>query len=209
MDIVNPDIDAYLERFSRWDHPVLQEMETLARERSFPIVGPQVGRFLYTVTRAMGARRVLELGSGFGYSAFFFAQAVGEGGEVTLTELSQDQAEQARGFLERAELGSRIRILVGDGLELARDLSGPFDVILNDLEKEDYPAVLDVARNLLRPGGVLICDNMLWYGRVLAPRPDEATQGVLELTHRLHAAEDFATTLIPIRDGVSLSVRLG
>jgi predicted O-methyltransferase YrrM len=157
----------------------------------------------------MGATRVLELGSGFGYSAFFFAQAVGEGGEVILTELSHENADQARDFLDRAELGDRVRVLVGDGIKLSREMFGHFDIVFNDAEKEDYPAALSVARALLRPGGLFICDNMLWYGRVLEQdTTDKDTRGVIELTRQLAAAEDFVTSLISIRDGVTVSVRV-
>ncbi len=209
MDLVNPKIDDYLDDLSSPEHPVLKEMETLARERSFPIIGSQVGSFLLTMTKAIGARRVLELGSGFGYSAFYFAKAVGVTGTVVLTELSEEHAEEARGFLARAGLDSRIQIEIGDGLELARAMEGPFDVIFNDVEKEDYPASFEIARNLLRPGGLFICDNMLWYGRVLESEPaDDATRGVQELTRTLQRADDFSTTFIPMRDGLSVSVKL-
>ena len=209
MELVNRKIDDYLDNLSNTEHPVLREMEKLAKEHSFPIVGSQVGRFLYTITKAIGARRVLELGSGFGYSAMYFARAVGIRGEVVLTEFSTEQAGEAKEFLARAGFESRTRIEVGEGLELARAMEGPFDVVFNDVEKEDYPAVLELARDLLRPGGLFISDNMLWYGRVLQPETcDEATLGVLKLTRALQKAKDFSTTFIPMRDGISVSVKL-
>ncbi len=209
MDLVDPKIDRYVEQFSRWDDPVVREMEALARERRFPIVGPQVGRLLYTFTRAMSASRVLELGSGFGYSAYYFARAIRQGGVVVLTETDEAQAAEARDFLNRAGLGDRVKIEVGDGIKLAGELTGPFDIVFNDVEKEDYPAALAVAREQLRPGGLFICDNMLWYGRVLDPDPgDGETQGVVELSRELREATDFVTSLIPMRDGVTVSVKV-
>lgn len=210
MDLVHPDIDRYLGRWASIEDPIVAEMERLADERGFPIVGAQVGRLLLTLTRSIGATRILELGSGFGYSAWWFATAAGPRARVILTEGSPDNAELARGFLDRAGLGDRVEIRVGDGLELAREYPGPFDIVFNDIDKQDYPRALPVALERLRPGGLFITDNMLWQGRVLdETAADDATRGVLELTRALHAAADLDTTIVPIRDGVAVSVFRG
>jgi predicted O-methyltransferase YrrM len=210
MDIVNRDVDRYLDGLAASTDPVLLEMEAMAEARGFPIVGPQVGRLLHALAVAVRARRVLEIGSGYGYSAYHFARAVGPGGLVVLTELDEANARQAAAFLERGGLLERADIRCGDGLEIARSFEpGSFDVVFNDCEKAAYPAALDVARRLLGPGGLLVSDNMLWGGRVVEPdAADAGTAGVIELTRRLLGASDFATTLIPMRDGVTMSVRL-
>ena len=206
MDLVQPDIDRYLGRWAASDDPIVAEMEQLATERGFPIVGPQVGRLLLMLARSIDAKRVLELGSGFGYSAWWFATAVGPQGQVVLTEGSQDNADLARGFLDRAGLGERVEIRVGDGLEIAREYDDPFDIVFNDIDKHDYPRALPVALERLRPGGLFITDNMLWQGRVLdASTADASTRGVLELTRALYAASNLDTTILPIRDGVAVS----
>jgi len=211
MDIINPDIDEYLGALLRDDDPVVAEMEALADERGFPIVGPQVGRLLQVLALSIGARRVLELGSGYGYSALFFARALGKGGKVVMTEYDEGNARRARNFLGRAGVIDRVDLHVGDGLQHADELDRAgerFDIVFNDSEKDEYPKALDVARKLLRPGGLFICDNMLWYGRVVDPDPDDAdTAGIMELTKQLMAAEEFTTTLLPVRDGVTVSVR--
>ena len=206
MDLVQPDIDRYLGRWAASNDPIVVEMERLATERGFPIVGPQVGRLLLTLARSIDAKRVLELGSGFGYSAWWFATAVGPEGRVILTEESRDNADLARGFLDRAGLAGRVEIRVGDGLEIAREYDGPFDIVFNDIDKHDYPRALPVALERLRPGGLFITDNMLWQGRVLDEAAgDASTRGVLELTRALYAASNLDTTILPIRDGVAVS----
>jgi caffeoyl-CoA O-methyltransferase len=212
MDLVHPAIDRYLHAFALGgaggDDAVLGEMQRKGEERSFPIVGPQVGRLLEVVARSIGARRVLELGSGFGYSAFWFARAVGEGGRVTLTEGSAEQAAEAKDHLARAGFADRVRIEVGDALELA-PRAGEQDVVFNDVDKHSYPQAFEVARPLLRRGGLFLSDNMLWRGSVLEPRSaDAATRGVLDLTRRLQEATDFLTVILPVRDGVSVSLKL-
>ncbi len=206
MNLVQPDIDRYLGRWAASKDPVVVEMERLAAERGFPIVGPQVGRLLLMLARSIDAKRVLELGSGFGYSAWWFATAVGPEGRVILTEGSQDNADLACGFLDRAGLAGRVEIRVGDGLEIAREYDGPFDIVFNDIDKHDYPRALPIALERLRPGGLFITDNMLWQGRVLdEAAADAATRGVLELTRALYAAPNLDTTILPIRDGVAVS----
>ena len=208
MDLVHPNVDRYLAELSRSTDPILVEMERLAAEQSFPIVGPQVGRLLYVAAVSISARRVLELGSGFGYSALWFARAVGPDGRVVLTEYSPERAAEAEGFLRRSGLLDRVRIEVGNALEIAERLDGPFDIIFNDVDKEDYPAALEIAIDRLRPGGLFISDNMLWKGEVLdADTTDAATRGVLELTRRLYASDRLATTLVPVRDGVTISIK--
>ena len=206
MDIVDPAIDRYLHELASPRDPILRGMEVLAAERSFPCVGPQVGQLLYLLARAISAQRVIELGSGFGYSAYWFARAVGSTGQVVLTESSPELAAEAAKFLERGGYAHRARILVGDALEIIDRLGTRFDIVFNDVDKEQYPRVLDRAAAALRPGGLFISDNMLWQGRVLdESAADASTRGVLELTRLLYAASNLDTTILPIRDGVAVS----
>lgn len=208
MDIIDSEVDRYLHDLANPRDPILREMELLAAERDFPIIGPQVGRLLHLLAVATGSRRVLELGSGFGYSAYWFARAVGPEGLVVLTESSPERAEEATAFLERGGFAGRYRIEVGDAFEVVDRLNGQFDMVFNDVDKERYPDVLDVALATLRPGGLLVSDNMLWFGTVLEENPLEASaRGVKELTRRLFASQQFLTSLIPLRDGVTISVR--
>jgi predicted O-methyltransferase YrrM len=209
VDLIHPDVDRYLAGLARSEDPVLQEMERLAVERSFPIVGPQVGRLLHVVASSIGAKHILELGSGFGYSAQWFARAVGPDGHVLLTESSPERAAEAEAFLGRSGLTDRVRIEVGDALEIAERQDVEFDIVFNDVDKQDYPAALQAGVGRLRRGGLFISDNMLWQGNVLdADASDAATRGVVELTRRLHTSDRWATTLVPLRDGVTISLKL-
>ena len=214
MDIVDPRIEEYLRGMLPAPDPVRAEMERVGAERRFPIIGPLVGNLCALMARAIGARRVFEMGSGFGYSTLWFARAVGPGGQVVHTEGSAENSRLAREFLGRAGLADRVRFEVGDAREIldreiAKGDSLPVDILFNDIDKEQYPDVLPLARKALRTGGLLICDNMIWFGRVLEIEPaDETTRGILELSRQLREAHDFTTTLIPIRDGVTVSLRI-
>jgi predicted O-methyltransferase YrrM len=209
VEIVNPRIDEYLRGLYDDGDPVRLEMEALAQKRRFPIVGPLVGRHLLLLAQAIGARRVFELGSGYGYSALFFARAVGEGGEVHCTELSEENVGLAEGFLGRAGLWPRVTYHREEATAALRRVGGVWDVVYNDIDKDGYPETVDLAYAHLRPGGLFITDNVLWSGHVLEGEDDGApdTAGVKEFTRRLLGHPGFLTAINPTRDGVAVALR--
>jgi predicted O-methyltransferase YrrM len=206
--IVNPDIDAYLERLTPSGDEILEEMEEYAKREGFPIVGPLVGRLLFQLAVVSGAKNVIELGSGFGYSAYWFAKAVGGSGSVIFTDTSAENARMAADYFSRAGMMDRLKMITGDALSVLEESPGGFDVIFNDIDKEYYPLVVDTAYEKLRSGGIFITDNVLWSGRVLTDDVSVGTEGVREFTRRLLEHGGFFTSIIPLRDGLSVSVRL-
>ncbi|MFA9407420.1 MAG: O-methyltransferase [Candidatus Dadabacteria bacterium] len=187
---------------------ILSEMEEMAREKNIPIVGRQVGSFLYQLAITINAKRIFELGSAFGYSAYWFAKAAGIDGQVYFTDLSKDNILLAKDFIKLVGFEERIHINLGDGALILDESSGEFDIIFNDIEKEDYPQVIDRAYKKLRTGGLFITDNVLWHGRVISEDKSPATEGVREFTKLLMSHKGFYTTIVPIRDGLSISVKL-
>ena len=210
VEIVDSRIMEYLRRLYDDGDPVRTEMETLGRERNFPIVGPLVGRHLILLTLAIGARRVFELGSGYGYSALHFARAVGEGGAVHCTELDEGNVRLAEGFLSRAGVWGRVTYHREEATAALRRVGGTWDIVYNDIDKDGYPETVDLAHAHLRPGGLFITDNVLWSGRVLEGEDDgsAATRGVKEFTRRLMAHPGFLSAIDPTRDGVAVALRL-
>lgn len=208
MNIVEPRIESYLHAITPHRPDILQEMERLAEQRRFPIVGPLVGRLLFLVARLISARQVLECGSGYGYSAFWFAQAIPPGGRVILTEGSADNCTEARGFLGRAGLLDKVSIQHANALDVIRQQPGPFDIIFCDIDKRDYPRVHPFLATKLRPGGLFVCDNMLWSGKVAGDDADDDTRGIRELTRLLYSDPGLFTTVLPLRDGVALACRI-
>jgi len=209
-DLLISGLDRYLEELSasRATDPVVAEMEARAERDGFPAVGRQVGGLLELAARAIGARRVLELGSGFGYSAVWFASAVGEGGKVICTERSQALAEAGMEFLERLGLASRVRYQVGDAATSLAEEEGTFDVIFCDADKRQYPEYWRAAATRVRVAGLYICDNVLWSGRVAQDDADAETTAIRE-HNRLIAQDDrFLSTIVPLRDGVLIALRL-
>jgi predicted O-methyltransferase YrrM len=207
-DIVFPYVEQYLESLESTRDAVLMEMERQARVGDFPIVGPLVGRMLCLLARSIGAKRIMELGSGFGYSGYWFARALPEDGELILSEGSTHNMSQAREFFRQGGVRCRVRFEVGDGFDILDRLPGEFDIIFNDVGKAQYPAAFHKAVPRVRPGGYFISDNMLWGGRVAKDPSHSTTRGVLELTRLLFQAPNLYTMVLPIRDGVSVSLQL-
>lgn len=201
-------VHSYLEELTPERPVVLREMEQYASEQKFPIVGPLVGRLLYQTALMTKARRVLELGSGFGYSAFWFSLAVGGKGHIFMTDRDKKNKTRAFDYFKRAGLVSQFVFKVGDALNLAKRMDGPFDIILNDIDKENYPQTLDLAAARLRKGGLFITDNIIWSGKVCDKKRDRTTRAIVDFTENLYRDSRFFTTVMPIRDGVSISVRL-
>ena len=203
--VIEPRVESYLASLDAQTDPVLAAMEALAERRRFPIVGRQAGAFMALLARLMAARRVLELGSGYGYSALWFARALPEDGRVICTDISRDNRELALGYFRTAGQERKIEFHVGDALSLARTQEGPFDIIFNDIDKHEYPASVDVAMPLLRPGGLFITDNALWSGKVAdGAATDATTEAVRAFNRIIHARQDMETVVVPLHDGLAV-----
>ena len=185
-------------------------MEAWAREHDFPIVGPACGHLCYQVARMIGARRVFEMGSGFGYSTAFFARAVQENGGGVVHHVVWDEtlSARARRHLRALGLDEVVRFHVREAIDTLENTDGPFDLIFNDIEKDAYPKSLPVIEAKLRPGGVMIVDNLLWSGRIFDPANTSGdTEGVRELTRLISANPAWISSIVPIRDGLLIAFR--
>ncbi len=186
---------------------VLAEIEAEAAKRKIPIVGPAVARILHQLALMIGAKTVFEMGSAVGYSTIWWARAVGEGGRVIYTDGNPKNANEARSYFQRAGVSDRITIKTGDALELLSEQKQEFDIIFNDVDKDDYPRVLRLALPKLRKGGLFVTDNVLWSGKVAQKNPDKTTKAILEFNRLLYGSSELFTTILPIRDGVAVAVK--
>ena len=213
MDITEPQVEDYIrELLARHDDPVLLEMEAEAKERGFPAVGRMVGVVLEILARSIGARRVFELGSGFGYSGYWFARAIEPDGELHLTDGDPANERKALDYLGRAGLGKMVSFHAGDALGSFAGVDGDFDIVFCDINKDQYPAAWAAARDRIRPGGLYICDNTIRWGE--ATILDQVTGDVAERVAAVRAHNEavagdpeFLTTILPIREGVLVARR--
>ena len=208
-DLLSPQVRDYLDGLVPARPPELERMEAYAREHGFPIIGPACGHLCYQLARTIGARHVFELGSGYGYSTAFFARAVRDNGGGAVHHVVWDEvlSRRARRHLDALGYGDLVRYHVGEAVQALQASAGPFDVIFNDIDKEGYPAALPAIEAKLRPGGLLIVDNMLWGGRIFdAADRSAATEGVRALTRALASRPSWISSLMPIRDGMIVAL---
>jgi len=213
VEITDPQVEDYIRGLiARHDDPVLLEMEAEAKERGFPAVGRMVGVVLEILARSIGARRVFELGSGFGYSGYWFARAIGPDGELHLTDGDPENERAAVDYLGRAKLGATVSFHTGDALASFAAVGGDFDIVFCDIDKEQYPAAWEAARERIRRGGLYICDNTIRWGAasVLEQHTGELGGSVAAVrAHNDAVAGDpeFLATILPIREGVLVARR--
>ena len=179
------------------------------RERGVVPIDPTRGRFLELVTRMTSPDRVLEVGSGAGYSALWFMKGMGANGTLDAIEGSPEVVKVLRTVMGKAGLEGRIVIHNGPALEILGKMNEPYDLVFIDADKDEYPAYLDHALRLTRAGSVILADNMLWHGAtVRADRRRAGVQGIIEYTKRIFADPRLSSIIVPLGDGVALSYRL-
>jgi predicted O-methyltransferase YrrM len=208
--IIQDPVERYLDSLLPPRDAVLKEMERYAAEHRVPIVGPGCARTLYQVAGLIGARRVFEMGSAIGYSTLWLARAVGPDGVVYYTDSDSSNVRRAEAYLKRARVLDRVRLLTGDALSLLDSVEGQFDIIFNDVDKEQYPEAFRRALPRLRVGGLLITDNVLWSGRTARPaaKADVRTAAIRRFNRLLYRSPRLFTTIIPLRDGLAVSRKI-
>lgn len=205
IPITDERIEQYIMGLAPESDPLLLDMEQYARERDFPIVDRLVGRLLYLLASIRQPRLVVELGSGFGYSAYWFARAMREG-RIVLTDRSADNLERARSTFSKAGFTVEAEFHEGDALGIANNYRD-IDILFIDLDKKGYPDAIRALRDRLSPGALVIADNTLWYGRVASGNTSPETQAVMEFNRMMFEDKEFFSTIVPLRDGVLIAVR--
>lgn len=211
--IVPAAIESYLAGLNRAGDPVLDDIARGNATRGLPLVDAEVGALLRVLATAIGAARILEIGTAIGYSGIWLARALPPDGMLVTMEFDEERAREARDNFSRAGLADRVSVVAGDARLKIAKVSGPFDLIFQDGDKTIYTPLLDRLVALLRPGGLLVTDNVLWDGEVVpgfrsAPGKNaEDTRAIIEYNQRVAAHPQLLTSVVPLRDGVSISVK--
>jgi predicted O-methyltransferase YrrM len=212
-EIVPGAVELYLSSLNRQGDTVLRDIARVGEQRDLPLVDAEVGALLRVLATAAGARRILEIGTAIGYSGIWLAGALPAGGTLFTMEFDEDRARQARENFVRAGLADRVNVIIGDAHRMLAKVSGPFDLIFQDGDKQQYGPMLDRLVDLLRPGGLLVTDNVLWSGEVVpgfvgTPHHNAAdTQAIVDYNVRLSEHPALLTSIVPLRDGVAISVK--
>jgi predicted O-methyltransferase YrrM len=211
--IVPEPIEHYLADFNQLPDALLREIARTGAQEELPLIDAEVGALLRVLATAVGANRILEIGTAIGYSGIWLAGALGEGGMLFTMEMKADRARVARENFARAGLSDRTTVIVGDAALMLAKVTGPFDLIFQDGDKRQYLPMLERLVALLRPRGLLVTDNVIWNGEVVpgfvdrpVQDPDE-TRAIVDYNKRLSSHPALMTTIVPLRDGVSVSVK--
>jgi caffeoyl-CoA O-methyltransferase len=207
---VHPQVSRYIDSLSNEFDPLVIRMTRFAREQQFPWLGHDGAKWLELLTRMVNGKRAFEFGSGFGYSAYFLARAAGEGGEVHGSDVDGRMIRAHETLFAGHAYKSRITLHEGDGVQILASLPGLFDVVFIDLDKPLYPVALEAAIPRVRPGGLILADNVLWSGRTsVAARPDDANTAALRRFNEIvHDDSRLRTAILPAGDGLSVSLRV-
>ena len=215
MGQIVPDaVERYLSGLNRQVDGVLADLARTGTAQGIPIIDAEVGALLQVLARGAGARRVLEIGTAIGYSGIWLARALPDDGMLLTMEMDPERARMARDHFDRAGVGRRASVIVGDAQRMIAKISGPFDLIFQDGDKHLYTPLLDRLHALLRPGGLLVTDNVLWNGEVVpgfidTPQRDiDETRAIAEYNEHLNSHPGFMTATIPIRDGLAVAVKV-
>ncbi|HAM53305.1 MAG TPA: O-methyltransferase [Nitrospiraceae bacterium] len=206
ITITEPKIEKYLMKLSREADRHILEMERIAKQRDFPIVDRLVGRLLFVLTKLKNPKLIVELGSGFGYSAYWFARAL-EKGRVVLIDTLQDNIDYAKKTFQQARLAHKAEFRVGNAIERAKDYNN-IDILFIDIDKHQYLEAVQKLLANLNDNALIIADNSLWHGRVVGKKRDRDTVGIRKFNEYLFSHRDFFTTVLPLRDGVLVAYKL-
>ena len=210
MDLYISSLPPYLDSLVPPRPIEMQKMEAYAKEHGFPIIGPASGYLCYQIARMINAKKIFELGSGYGYSTAWFAKAVVEngGGQVHHVVWDEGLSKMAQKHLGELGYDEVINYTVSEAVQTLRDSEEVYDLIFSDIDKEGYPDSLPVIENKLRAGGVLIVDNLLWSGNIFDEQDrSKATLAIKRFTQMISKSKTWISSIIPIRDGVLVAFK--
>jgi len=203
----------YLSALRRDPHDRLELIDREGRAEGLPLVYPDTGALLHTLARGNGARRILEIGTCIGYSTLWMATALPADGALITMEYDPARAARARDHFAAAGYADRVSVIVGDATRFLHKVAGPFDLIFQDSDKKLYEPMLDRLVELLRPGGLLVADNLLWNGEVIPgyvaqkKYSEEDTAAIVSFSQRVAHDPRLYTSFLQVGDGVSVSVK--
>lgn len=206
IPIVDPTLEEYCRRHTSAPDPLLDELAAYTRSHcKLPqmLTGPVEGTFLRLLVQLTGAWRVLEIGTFTGYSALSMAAALPDGGEITTCEIDTQHARIAQSFFDHSPHGRKITIRLAPALETVSALKGEFDFVFLDADKENYVNYYEAVLPKLKPGGLLVADNVLWSGKVLDPR-EKTDQAIVAFNDRVARDARVEQVMLSVRDGILL-----
>jgi len=211
VEIINQEIDQYSAQHSTNESELLKQIN---RDTHAKVMKPRMlsghlqGRVLSMISNMIRPKRILEIGTYTGYSAICLAEGLQPDGKLITIDVNEELENQVRGYFEAAQLKNTVEYTIGNAATIIPTLSGEFDLVFIDADKEQYSKYFDLVIDKVRPGGIILADNVLWSGKVLDPKPDKDTRAILEFNNKIQADMRVENVLLPIRDGIMMIRKL-
>ena len=209
--ILFPAQNKYLRQFKKDDDPLILEMERYAKEHNIPILSLQAATFLEQIVVLLNPKRVLEIGTAIAYSTIRIARNLKKKSVIHTIEMSEDNAEVAKENIEKSGLENKIELKIGNALTVIPQLKKKYDLIFLDADKEDYKRLFDYSMILLKKGGVIFIDNLLWHGFAATKRVPkeykESTKYIRDFNRIFMNQPNLNATILPIGDGIGLGIK--
>ena len=210
MHFLSDTLEQYIEQHSDAEPTLLQ---ALSRETHLKIIQPRMitghfqGRFLSLLSKIVAPKKILEIGTYTGYSALCLAEGLSKDGTLHTIEVNPELAAIHKKYFDKSNYTTQIKTYIGDALDIIPTLEGPFDLVFIDAEKKQYDAYFEAVIKKSKPGTVILSDNVLWTGKVVEPLnpKDKTTQVLLDYNKKLAEDPRVQTSLLPIRDGLTMS----
>lgn len=211
MEITNPLIQAYANKWSADEDPLLKELDRVTHLETLSpgmIGGPQLANIIFIITKLMNAKSILEIGTFTGYSTLAFAKALPQDGMIHTIESNLEILRISEAIFKQSPDAHKIKQYTGDALELIPTIKKEFDIIFMDGSKTQYSSYFDLVIDQLRPGGLILADNVLFYGQVLGPKMKPKTQSLHDFNEKIKLDSRVFNILLPIGDGINCVLKL-
>lgn len=212
MDIIDPALQQYAEKHTTEESPLLKRIN---RDTNAKVLMPRMlsgqlqGRVLSMISRLVKPKTILEIGTFTGYSAICLAEGLREGGKLITIDINEELRDRVEGYFREAKLEDRIDYRTGDATAIIPQLSENFDLVFIDADKENYSRYFDLVIDRVNLNGIILADNVLWSGKVLAAKPDKDTRAIVEFNAKVQADQRVENVLLPIRDGMMMMRKVG
>ena len=208
--LLKPGLEKYAVNHTSAELPVLAKLSRATHLRTHMpqmLSGHLQGTFLQMISRMIQPETILEIGTFTGYSAICLAQGLQPGGKLYTIDINPEMEDFAAPFFKEAGLEEKIVMLTGNATEIIENLQGPFDLVFIDADKESYITYFDLVLSKVKPGGYILADNTLWYGRVIEPgaETDRETAGIVKFNTYIQQHAGVENILLPLRDGITIA----
>ena len=207
MEFINPELNSYSEAHTSAESPLLKKINRdthAAVLKARMLSGHLQGRFLSMISKMIKPKTILEIGTYTGYSALCLAEGLPPGGKLITLDINEELESRVRGYFLDSGMNDSIDFRIGNALKILPGLSGPFDLVWIDADKENYTHYYDLVIDKVPSGGYILADNVLWSGKILETKTDKDTRALQAFNDKIHQDPRVENLLMPIRDGILL-----